>query len=413
VTLFEMGVDGHRALLVSELVAGSTLDELARDGDLCDRDVAELGSDICEALEHAHACGVVHRDVKPQNVIARDDAGAGRRAKLMDFGIASLAGSPTLTATGEVVGTLAYMSPEQAEGEVAGPESDSYSLALTLYECWAGHNPVRRSTPAQTARELGSPIPSLAEERPDLPPALTSTIDRALEPDPELRATLDELRATLATAIPILDDRYAVPSPVHAPEAEHPSWRPEPGRVGAAAAVLVATPLIVWLGGVAATAALPAAAASIGRTTLSRALLGALSWCLLLVGCSGLNLEPPAGLEGIPLSELSEPTALLGMLAFAVAAPALGWVLSARHMAMALLGSLLWAAGLVAGLSLVGDGALGDVPLVPAAGALLAVGIEFARRAPRPRFSGHAEAPPSAPVPGAHGPARPAPSAQA
>ena len=156
VTLFELGIDGHRALLVNELVAGSTLDDLTRAGELCDRDVAELGADVCEALEHAHEHGVVHRDVKPQNVIARDDDGAGRRAKLMDFGIASLVGSPTLTATGEVVGTLAYMSPEQAEGETTGPPSDAYSLALTLYECWTGENPVRRATPAQTARELGS-----------------------------------------------------------------------------------------------------------------------------------------------------------------------------------------------------------------------------------------------------------------
>ena len=83
--------------------------------------MGELGLDVCEALEHAHDRGVVHRDVKPQNVIARDDTGAGRRAKLADFGIASLAGAPTLTAPGEVVGTLAYMSPEQADGEQAGP----------------------------------------------------------------------------------------------------------------------------------------------------------------------------------------------------------------------------------------------------------------------------------------------------
>lgn len=411
VTLFEMGTDGHRALLVSELVAGSTLDELARDGDLCDRDVAELGSDICEALAHAHANGVVHRDVKPQNVIARDDAGAGRRAKLMDFGIASLAGSPTLTATGEVVGTLAYMSPEQAEGEVAGAESDTYSLALTLYECWAGRNPVRRATPAQTARELGLPLPPLGEERPELPPALTATIDRCLDPDPEGRPPLAELRSALEAAIPALDDQYAVPSPLHSPEPDRAGWGLDLGRVGAAAAVAAATPLVVWLGAVSATAALPAAGAAIGRSALGRGLIGALSWCLLLIGCSALNLQPPAGLEGIPISELGEPTALLGMLAFAAGSVTLGWVLAARHMAIALLGALLWAAGLAAVLSQVGDGGLGDTPLVVAAAGLAAVVAEFALRVPRPRFAGHAEAPPSAPVPSAHGHAPPAPSA--
>jgi hypothetical protein len=353
----------------------------------------------------------VHRDVKPQNVIARDDAGAGRRAKLMDFGIASLAGSPTLTATGEVVGTLAYMSPEQAEGEVAAPESDTYSLALTLYECWAGRNPTRRPTPAQTARELGSPIPSLAEERPDLPPALTATIDECLDPDPDARPPLAALRAALEAAIPALDDQYAVPSPIHSPEPARAGWRPDLGRVGAAAAVVVVTPLVVWLGAVSATAALPAAAAIIGRTALGRSVLGALSWCLLLISCSALNLQPPAGLEGRPVAELAEPTALLGMLAFAAGSAALGWVLGARHIAMAFLGALLWAAGLAAVLTQVGDGGMGEVPLVLAAGGIAAVVAEFALRAPRPRFAGHAQAPPSAPVPSAHGHAPPAPSA--
>ena len=132
VTLYELGELSGRALLVSELVPGETLARLREDGSLSDREVGELAADICDALAHAHARGVVHRDVKPDNVIVRDDQGAGRRAKLMDFGVARIAGAPTLTGAGEVVGTLAYMSPEQAEGLVAGPESDVYSLALTL-----------------------------------------------------------------------------------------------------------------------------------------------------------------------------------------------------------------------------------------------------------------------------------------
>ena len=142
VTLYELGSEGDRALLVSELVEGTTLAELALSESLSDREAAEFGADICEALAHAHERGVIHRDVKPQNVIVRADDGVGRRAKLMDFGIASLAGAPALTATGEVVGTLAYMAPEQAEGEPANEPADTYSLALTLYELWAGTNPV-------------------------------------------------------------------------------------------------------------------------------------------------------------------------------------------------------------------------------------------------------------------------------
>ena len=206
VTLYELGSEGDRALLVSELVDGATLADLAQSEGLSDREAAEFGADICEALTHAHERGVIHRDVKPQNVIVRADDGAGRQAKLMDFGIASLAGASALTATGEVVGTLAYMAPEQAEGEPAGEPADTYSLALTLYELWAGTNPVARATPAQTAREIGQPLPSLREYRPDLPVPLASSVDACLGPQPDLRPPLAELHSELMAALPSLDD---------------------------------------------------------------------------------------------------------------------------------------------------------------------------------------------------------------
>ena len=117
---------------------------------------------LCDALEHAHARGVVHRDVKPQNVmvVAEPAAGAGF-AKLADFGVAHVASGDPLTHTGDVIGTLAYMAPEQAEGGPVTPASDVYSLALTLYEAWTGTNPVRGGGLAATARRLGRPLPSL------------------------------------------------------------------------------------------------------------------------------------------------------------------------------------------------------------------------------------------------------------
>src|SRR5919198_1977756 len=208
VTLYELGSEDGRALLVSELVAGATLAELARIGDLSDREVAEFGADVCEALAHAHERGGIHRDVKPQNVIVRVDDGAGRRAKLMDFGIASLVGAPTLTATSEVVGTLAYMAPEQAAGSGATEASDVYSLALTLYECWTGTNPVAGDTPAHTARQIGNPIPPLRDYRPDLPAHLADCLD----PEPELRPPLDEFDHHLDASIPRLDASCAVPA---------------------------------------------------------------------------------------------------------------------------------------------------------------------------------------------------------
>ena len=105
---------------------------------------------------------MIHRDVKPQNVmvLAEPAAGAGF-AKLADFGVAHVASGDPLTRTGDIVGTLAYMAPEQAEGARVTPACDVYSLALTLYEAWTGTNPVKAAGPAATARRLGRPLPPL------------------------------------------------------------------------------------------------------------------------------------------------------------------------------------------------------------------------------------------------------------
>lgn len=204
VTLYEMGEEDGNALLVTELVDGSTLACLAGEGALSDREVGEIGADLCEALDHAHARGVVHRDIKPQNVVVALDGEF--RAKLMDFGIARLADSASLTAPGDVVGTLAYMAPEQAEGRAAGPEADVYSLALTLYECWAGENPNRRATPAATARAIGGRPRPLRRLRPDLPRELSDTIDAALSRRPSHRPGLEELGAAIEDSLDRLAD---------------------------------------------------------------------------------------------------------------------------------------------------------------------------------------------------------------
>jgi hypothetical protein len=214
VALYELGHDEHAAYLVSELVEGATLADLGREGAVSDRDVARIGAALCEALEHAHARGVVHRDVKPGNVmvLAEPAAGAGF-AKLTDFGIARLASGEGLTATGDIVGTLAYMAPEQAEGGEIGPECDVYSLALTLYEAWTGSNPVRAASPAATARRLGTPLPPLRRQRRDLPAALCEVIDAALDLDPRYRPPLPELRELLIEAEDELSDAGGLVEP--------------------------------------------------------------------------------------------------------------------------------------------------------------------------------------------------------
>jgi eukaryotic-like serine/threonine-protein kinase len=449
VTLYELGSENGRALLVSELVEGATLAELARSGGLSDREVAEFGADVCEALAHAHERGVVHRDVKPQNVIVRVDDGAGRRAKLMDFGIASLAGSTGLTATGEVVGTLAYMAPEQAEGLQAGEAADVYSLALTLYECWTGLNPVARDTPAHTAREIGRPVPSLLDYRPDLPAHLAKCLDACLEADPDARPQLEDLDHHLDASIPRLDDQCAVPG-----RAEDEPARPRDhravlrvaqlaalcawgltiallaaaaGRPGlalvlgalSAPAILVAS-WLPWagiplaaplLGAISAGAAYPALAGARG-TSRERIVLGALGWCWMLCGAAALGLGSPAGLIDNPpddwtqstgtaanalLAPLVTPEALLGAAIFGAAAGLLGVILRAGHMALALLGALLWAAGLEAALRLLADAALAGAPLLAAAAALIAVIVEFRRRG-SPRAGRNAPIPSAKPV---------------
>ena len=238
VAVYDAGDDGDARYLVSELVRGRTLDVLERDGALSDRDVLRVGLGLAEALAHAHERGVIHRDVKPQNVIVPDESHVP--AKLTDFGVAHLAGDEPLTRTGDVVGTLAYMAPEQAAGERVDERADLYALALVLYEALAGANPVRGPTPAATARLVGTVLPALRSRRRDLPQELCAALDRALAPDPEARGTLDELAGALADALPAVSDDGGTIAP-------HPLERttrlPPLGRVAAGAAAAGMTAL--------------------------------------------------------------------------------------------------------------------------------------------------------------------------
>jgi hypothetical protein len=205
VALYEACAVDDAFYLISELVEGETLARLIAAGTLEDEEVLEIGLALAGALVHAHARGVIHRDIKPQNVLVphRIEEGAPTpeaflgAAKLTDFGGASLAGEDVLTRTGDVLGTLAYMAPEQAEGREVGEEADLYSLALVLYEALCGVNPVRGATPAATARRIGRPVEPLARSRGDLPRALSHALDTALAPSPADRGTLDRLRLVL------------------------------------------------------------------------------------------------------------------------------------------------------------------------------------------------------------------------
>jgi len=205
VALHEACAQGGAFYLISELVEGETLAQLITAQALEDEEVLEIGVALASALAHAHARGVIHRDIKPQNVLVPHPPDDGERtpqtllaaAKLTDFGGASLVDEEALTRTGDVLGTLAYMAPEQSEGHEVGVHADLYSLALVLYEALCGVNPVRASTPAATVRRIGRPVPPLQRERRDLPVALTRALDLALSPEPTERGTLEDLRLAL------------------------------------------------------------------------------------------------------------------------------------------------------------------------------------------------------------------------
>jgi eukaryotic-like serine/threonine-protein kinase len=243
VAVYDAGDGPEGRYLVSELVRGRTLDELERDGALSDRDVLRVGLALAEALAHAHRRGVIHRDVKPQNVIVPAEARDARSAaKLTDFGIAHLAGDEPLTHTGDVVGTLAYMAPEQAAGERVDERADLYSLALLLYEALAGENPLRGATPAATARLVGTPVPPLRSRRRDLPAELGEAVDHALAVDPEARGELTALAAALAAALPEVGDEGGTIAP-HPLERRRPLPRLERLAAGVAAGSLTAAAL--------------------------------------------------------------------------------------------------------------------------------------------------------------------------
>ena len=202
VALHEAYVDDDAFYLVSELVDGDTLAQLMARDALTDEGLLEIALALTHALAHAHVRGVIHRDVKPHNVLVPHNPGAHEAsAKLTDFGGASLIGEDALTRAGEMLGTLAYMAPEQSEGLEVDALADVYSLALVVYEGLAGVNPVRGPTPAATARRLGRPLPPLAARRPDLPRALTHALDTALAIDPGRRGTLEDLRVAIELAL--------------------------------------------------------------------------------------------------------------------------------------------------------------------------------------------------------------------
>ena len=197
------------------VAGGSLRDRLARQGRLPVGDVVRLLCQLADALAHAHACGVVHGDVKPENVLLDDDG----RALLVDFGAVRLGGRAD-DAAAPVVGTPLYMSPEQAAGEPAlDARSDVYSLAVLGFELLAGRPPFGGASPrAVLLAHLAEPVPSLRALRPEVPAALAATLERALAKDPTARhASVGAFRRAVAASvrltIPVVAARRGITLP--------------------------------------------------------------------------------------------------------------------------------------------------------------------------------------------------------
>ncbi|MFE1309958.1 protein kinase [Streptomyces sp. NPDC058755] len=225
VTVYDVAMEGGRPWIVMELVRGLSLgDQLEAEGPLPPQRAAHIGAEVLAALRAAHAAGVLHRDVKPANVLLANDG----RVVLTDFGIATVEGSSALTMTGEVIGSPEFLAPERALGRTPGPESDLWSLGVLLYAAVEGNTPFRQDTPLSTLR-------AVVDE--ELPPPLRAgplapVIDGLLRKDPAERLSGDraehDLRIVAAggTIGPARPD--SVQASPYAPTIAAESGRPSP-----------------------------------------------------------------------------------------------------------------------------------------------------------------------------------------
>src|SRR4051794_4956591 len=188
VQVFDFGSDdaSGRQFIVMEFVDGQSCAEILREhGRIPPGEAVDILTQACRGLDFAHRNGVVHRDVKPGNLLRAAEGGA---VKLADFGIAKAAEQSDITKVGSVLGTAAYLSPEQARGEPAGPASDLYALGVVAYQLMAGRLPYEAASLTDLARlQATSPPPRLDDLEPDVPPTLAAAVLRALSGDPEAR----------------------------------------------------------------------------------------------------------------------------------------------------------------------------------------------------------------------------------
>ena len=242
VTVFDSGVDETTPFIVMELVAGRTLRQvLDETGTLPAGEAVSIAAAVCEALEVAHAAGLVHRDIKPANIALTD----GGEVKVLDFGIARAEGGTGVTGTAVVLGTAAYLSPEQASGRLAGPQADLYSLGCVLFEMLTGAPPFSADSAVGLAyRQVHDDPGPPSARRPGLPERLDQITARLLAKDPADRPpSAAAARAGLLTALSP-EATSALALPAGEPEPGHPvrraRWRPRRTEAVLAAALAAA-----------------------------------------------------------------------------------------------------------------------------------------------------------------------------
>jgi Protein kinase domain len=233
--------DSRHVYIAYEFIPGRTFREAMRARELNDEDAIEACAQVCDGLAHAHAAGILHRDVKPSNVLLADveevtgtgsrlsaHSSAGRKGgnlspcriqvRVLDFGLAQMEQAETLTEQGDVPGTLAYISPERLAGKPATAAADIWAVGVMLWEALAGRHPFWRGSMLETARAIESGARPLGEVRPGLPKRLLRLVDRALSPDPGKRPSARELADELRSLANVgkkepHGDAVALPSP--------------------------------------------------------------------------------------------------------------------------------------------------------------------------------------------------------
>jgi hypothetical protein len=381
---FALAHDERHVYIAYEFVPGQTMRQRMRTGALDDREAVEAAAQVLDGLAHAHRHGIVHRDVKPSNVLIED--GEEIHARLSDFGLAQFEEAETLTAQGDVPGTLAYISPERLHGRPATPAADVWAVGVLLWEALAGRHPFLTGSPVEMAKKIEAGAPPLRVPRPDLPEALVKLVARALSPEPGRRPSADRLAAGI---------RRAVERPKPKPRPTASSYRHAALPVLPAAEVhRITAPLL--------------AAAVTGWSTAALPFYPA-GWPLGLAAlAAGLTaLKPRAGLA----LALAAPVFPLGNVALGLAvlygAVAAGWLLISwrrpREALLPAIGPLLGPISLLAllPLLLMTVGSTVRRALYASTAVILATIVAGVRRSPLPLTG---EGPPLVPLAGLDGP---------